>query len=233
MSQVREYIEQRERDFTLTPNSFDVAEEVKYIRFMFDNVRDDIEANRPDRFIGLGGSKHNHLSTGPSGLAMPAGSMNGLSRMNTGKGRVDSGLSDGLYKMKEKVDGLHKEAEANGSAATSEVNHMRMTLTDDLGQLKNRLREKMSEIEGFEKDIYSHSRKVVESKEAELEKSAEDKIKDMRDLEKDIESYGRQAVEKKGHEVEVRATDAAVDVTGRIQATLEVKDPFKEEKGDL
>jgi hypothetical protein len=230
---VREYIEQRERDFTLGSNSLDVAEEVKYIRFMFENVREDIEANRQDRFIGLGGPKHNHLSTGPSGLAMPAGSMNALSRMNTGKGRVDSGLSDGLYRMKERVDGLHKDAEAYGSAATSEVNHMRMTLTDDLDQLKNRLREKMSEIEGLEKDIESHGRKVVESKQAELEKRAEDKIKEMGDLEKDIESYGRQTVEKKEHEVKVRATDAGVDAAGRIQATLEVKDPFRDEKRDV
>ena len=189
---MREYIEQRERDLTLGPDTVDVSEEVKYIRFMFENVREDIEANRPDRFIGLGGPKHNHLSAGPSGLALPAGSTNALSMMNTGKGRVDSGLSDGLYRMKEKVDGLQKDGEAYGSTASSEA------------------------------------QKVIESKEAELRKEAEDKIRESGDLEKDIESNGRQTVEKKVHEAEVRATDTA----GRIQATLEVKDPFREEKRD-
>lgn len=226
---MREYIEQRERDLTLGENDLDVAEEVRYIRFMFENVRDDIESNRPDRFIGSSGPRNNHLSAGPATLALPAGSVNALSRMNTVQRRMNSGLSDGLYRMKEKVDGVQKEAEAYGSAATSEVNHVRTTLTDDLGQLKSRLRERMSEIEGLEKHIESRGREFAQSKEAELRKGAEDRVEELGDREKDIESYGRQ----KEQEVEMTATNAVVDAAGRIRATLEIKDPFNEEKREL
>ena len=214
---------------------------------MFENVREDVNANRPDRFIGSGVSRRSQTMTG---LALPVSSSNPLYRTDTA-GRIDAGLSDGLFQMKEKVV---KDAEGYGSAATSEVNHMRSALTDDLGQLKGRLRQKMSEIEGLEKDIESHGQRVFESKEAELSKGAQDKIKEMgKDLwgilssetfakyakqfpgdhEKEIESYGRQTIEKKEHEAEMKATDATVDAAGRIQATLEFKDPFRGEKRDF
>ena len=195
---------------------------------MFENVREDVNDNRPDRFVGSGASKRNRTFAGPSGLGLPAGSSNPLYRTDTA-GRIDAGLSDGLMRMKEKATGLQKEAEGYGSAATSEVNHMRSALTDDLSRLKGRLHQKMSEIEGLEKDIESHGQKVIESKEAELSKGAEDKVREIADLEKEIESSGRHPVEK----LEVKGTDAAVDAAGRIQPTLELKDPFREEKRDL
>lgn len=198
-----------------------VIEEVRYIRFMFENVREDVDANRPDRFIGSGTSKRSQTLAGPSGLGLPVGSSNPLYRTDTA-GRVDAGLSDGLFKMKQKVTDLEKGVEGYGSATTSEVNHMRSALTDDLSRLKGRLHQKMTEIEGLEKDIESHGQKVFESKEDELRQGAGD-------LEKEI----FQAVEKKEHEVEVKATDATVNAAGRIQATLELKDPFREEKRDL
>jgi hypothetical protein len=145
---------------------------------MFENVREDINDNRPDRFIGSGSQKRSHMLAGSPGLGLAVTRSNPLYRTETAD-RVDSGLSDGLLKMKEKVTGLHKDVETYGSAATSEVNHMRSALTDDLSRLKGRLRQKMSEIEGLEKDIESHGQKVIESKEAELSKGADDKMKEM------------------------------------------------------
>lgn len=198
---------------------------------MFEDIREEIEANRPDRFIGLGGPKNNQTSGGPVGLANAAGSATPL---RPELARMDSRFSDGLLKIKEKVSGLNKEMEAYGSAASSEAFHVRANVTDDLGRLKSRLRAKMSEIETLEKDIESHSQKMVAKKEAELAKSAQDKVKEMADLEKAIESYGQEEVGKAEREVEVRATDAAVDASGRVRTTLEVKDPFNnDEKRDL
>lgn len=198
---------------------------------MFEDVREEIEANRPDRFIGLGGPKNNQTSGGPVGLANAAGSTTPL---RPELARMDSRFSDGLLKMKEKVSGLNKEMEAYGSAASSEAFHARANVTDDLGRLKSRLREKMSEIETLEKDIESHSQNLVAKKQAVLQKGAQDKVKEMADLEKAIESYGREEVGRAEREVEVTATDAAVDASGRIKATLEVKDPSnREEKREL
>lgn len=196
---------------------------------MFENVREDIEANRPDRFVGMGGQKTVHLSAGQPGREGDNPSGLWKSNTNVGLQRADTGLSEGFLKMKEKISDL-KDV---GSATTSEAHHLRSTLNDDLLNLKSQLRQKMSEIERLERDVEAESQRAFQAKHAELSRRAENKVTEMADLEKEIESYGRQEVEKKEHDIEVKATDAAADASGRIQATLELKDPFKEEKRDL
>lgn len=53
-SKVREYIEQRERDFATGRNlDMDLTEEISIIEGMYENVRKDIEANTPDSYVSL------------------------------------------------------------------------------------------------------------------------------------------------------------------------------------
>ncbi|KAH0550943.1 hypothetical protein GP486_007692, partial [Trichoglossum hirsutum] len=49
-SKVREYIEQREREFGLDGCTLDVEEEVRAVELMYEDVRADVEANAPDNF---------------------------------------------------------------------------------------------------------------------------------------------------------------------------------------
>lgn len=199
---------------------------------MFENVREDIEANRPDRFVGTGPSQRNHLASGQPGTG--GSNMNALSRSNTLLQTAGTGIADGLGQLKAKVSDLQKDF---GSATTSEVHHVQSAMNDDLARMKSSLRRKMSEIENLERDIEHQSRKAVQNKEAELARNAGQKIRETEDhaemLEKEIESYGRHTFNEKQHEMEVTATNAAVDAAGRIQATLELRDPFKEEKREL
>lgn len=232
-TKLREYIEQKERDLSL-PNDIDVAEEVRYIRWMFENVREDIEANRPDRFVGTGPSQRNHLTSGQPDRG--GSSVNALTRTNTGVQlqHAGTGLMDGLSQLKAKVSDLNKDF---GSATTSEVHHFQSTMNDDFGRLKSSLRQRLSEIESLERDVEAQSRRAIENKEAELSRKAGEKVYEaggeLGHLEKEIESYGRQTANEIQHEVEDKATDAAADALGRIQATLELRDPFKEEKRGL
>lgn len=53
-AKIREYIEQRERDFTFPNSGLNVNEEVEKIRQMYEDLRLDIENNRPDRFVSSG-----------------------------------------------------------------------------------------------------------------------------------------------------------------------------------
>ena len=230
-TKVREFIEQKERDLSL-PNDIDVAEEVRYIRWMFETVREDVEANRPDRFVGSGPSQRNHLSSGQPDRG--GNNVNALSRSNTLLQNAGTGMTEGRSQLKAKVSDLHKDF---GSATTSEVHHFQTAMNDDLARAKNSLRQRISEIENLERDVEAKSRQAIENKEAELNRKAGQKMRETEDhaemLEKEIESYGQHTFDEKQHEVEIKATDAAVDAAGRIQATLELRDPFKEEKRDL
>ena len=53
-SKVREYIEQRERDFACSMEDLNLSDELATIEMMYENVRKDIEANTPDSYISIG-----------------------------------------------------------------------------------------------------------------------------------------------------------------------------------
>ncbi len=53
-SKVREYIEQRERDFARGLEDLNLSDELAVIESMYENVRKDIEANTPDSYISIG-----------------------------------------------------------------------------------------------------------------------------------------------------------------------------------
>ncbi|MCJ1385368.1 hypothetical protein MMC17_008490 [Xylographa soralifera] len=63
---VREYMEQREREFERMDCPLDVEEVVKKVEDMYEEVRQDVEANEPDKYTSTGQLKRNEgLSPGP------------------------------------------------------------------------------------------------------------------------------------------------------------------------
>ncbi|MCJ1318185.1 hypothetical protein MMC15_003513 [Xylographa vitiligo] len=63
---VREYMEQREREFERMDCALDVEEVVKEVEDMYEEVRQDVEANEPDKYTSTGQLKRNEgLSPGP------------------------------------------------------------------------------------------------------------------------------------------------------------------------
>ena len=222
-AKVREYIEQRERDLSYD-YSIDVLKEVKIIRDMFEEVRADVELNQPDRFVSVGNIGKRPVTVAP-GPALSGG--NEQSRIEDRMHRMESGLSDGFSRLKEKVGGIEKDIERYGSAASSEVHNVRNQVADDVGRLKNRLQERMAEIAQIERELSYQSQKMAESKEAEFDKKAEHTIREVGEREREIESSGRDAAERTAREVEVVTADAVRDAEGRIRATLEVDDQFR------
>lgn len=57
-SKVREYIEQRERDFARGMEELDLSDEVAIIEAMYENVRKDVEANTTDSYISIGSGRN-------------------------------------------------------------------------------------------------------------------------------------------------------------------------------
>ncbi|MCJ1393674.1 hypothetical protein MMC18_006550 [Xylographa bjoerkii] len=65
-SKVREYMEQREREFEHEDCLLDVGKEVQTVEHMYEEVRQDVEANEPDKYTSTGQLKRNDgLSPSP------------------------------------------------------------------------------------------------------------------------------------------------------------------------
>ena len=56
-AKVREYIEQRERELSADPCELDVEEEIMIIERMYEDVRQDVEANTPDSYVSISALK--------------------------------------------------------------------------------------------------------------------------------------------------------------------------------
>ncbi|KAH0541386.1 hypothetical protein FGG08_004150 [Glutinoglossum americanum] len=64
-TKVREYIEQRERDFGLESCRLNVEEEVRIVETMYEEVREDVEANTPDSYTSSQARKTRGVSPRP------------------------------------------------------------------------------------------------------------------------------------------------------------------------
>ena len=178
-SKVREYIEQRERDLTCPGVHFDVHEQVDIIRNMYEEVKGDIEANSPDRFVAIGNLRPRSPPVNPApalGLAELSG--NKVSQNANGRlYRLATGLSDETHNIKGKASSLGKELgdveediEGHGHVAASRV------LSSRLEDLKSIVEEKLRDIRHLERQIGSHVRDGVDPTEqhaGQLEKGVE------------------------------------------------------------
>lgn len=207
-SKVREYIEQRERDLSIG-NNIDISEEISIIRDMFEEVRADVEANQPDRFIGTG-SLSNRRPVVPPGPSIAGAHIR----------RISSTMSEPLKEkasdMRHTFDSIDKEVEVLGATTGSQAHNFRMHLVDDIGQLKNVVQEKMREVAQLERQIVEHGKKFLERKEGEVQ----DKVKEVDELEKTLESDGRRVLSGSDNAVHRYTLDNMND--GEVKAGLDL-----------
>ncbi|KAF2279428.1 uncharacterized protein EI97DRAFT_371271, partial [Westerdykella ornata] len=62
---VREFIEQRERDFSRPDCPLDVYEVVRVVEAMYEDVKADIQTNTPDNFVSVGDLRNRRTATNP------------------------------------------------------------------------------------------------------------------------------------------------------------------------
>ncbi|KAF2841042.1 hypothetical protein M501DRAFT_902223, partial [Patellaria atrata CBS 101060] len=63
---IREYIEQREREFTRPDCDLDVLQTVETIENMYEEVKADIQTNTPDNFVSVGDVRNRKSPTHPA-----------------------------------------------------------------------------------------------------------------------------------------------------------------------
>ena len=123
-----------QRDLGICDHDIDVHAEVTIIRSMYEEVKADIEANTPDRFVGT------------SGLGARSSTMGPAPALAGGYGKAVSGsvggVISGLRDARSKIEDMAKDID--GSEASSEINRARGRIVDDVSLLKGKLQQKLT-----------------------------------------------------------------------------------------
>lgn len=97
---IREFIEQRERDFSRPGCDLDVYAVVDIVEKMYDDVKVDLEATVPDRFAGFrGGQKGPHGTNGDTKIGLNALPRIGGERLSEKLKEIESGLGGKVKNM--------------------------------------------------------------------------------------------------------------------------------------
>lgn len=174
-----------QRDLGICDHDVDIQREVNIIRAMYEEVKADIEANTPDRFVGSSGLGARSSTMGPSPALAAAQS-------SAGAGTISSVIG-GLRDARNKVEDMAKDID--GSVASSEINRARGRLADDVSVLKSKLQQKLKEVEelekGVEDEVTTQAKMVIRVGEKEAYDLGESGRKELADMEKDVEEAAR------------------------------------------
>lgn len=187
-SKVREYIEQRERDFARGMEDLDLAEEVGIVERMYESVRRDVEANTPDSYVSIGRGRG-----GNAGVVEP------LPSLSRNKERKMEGLE---RRVAEEAEVLRKEG---GGVAGWRDEAMRFVEDRFGGTVEEIERRLKGAVDSKGQEIESQVKGAVESKAGEMEqkfKGAEDRVVgEVAAKEKDVEDKFREIAEKAAEKV--------------------------------
>ncbi|KAF2691016.1 hypothetical protein K458DRAFT_412333 [Lentithecium fluviatile CBS 122367] len=146
---VREYIEQRERDFSRPDCALDVYEIVRVIEAMYEEVKADVQTNTPDSYISVGDIRaRGTASTHP---------IPNLSRLhgvsNTPEGKLRELEMKYGPKVAEFLEGVAKKEEERLRAFDSQVQEQRDDFLRTGDRIADGVEKQGSRIAEFEKDV--------------------------------------------------------------------------------
>ncbi|EME80707.1 uncharacterized protein MYCFIDRAFT_79907 [Pseudocercospora fijiensis CIRAD86] len=164
-AKLREYIEQRERDFSFgVLGRDDVMKEVDHIRTMYDFVRSDIETNTPDRFVGVN------------------------NRMNAPERPARTLSTDSLSKRW--TNGFNeKQAQANVA-----LNQAQTSASGFFGKaqgIKEMLEQQLRDLGQMEKEIESHGQNMAKEKKQGIAAQVEHAVKEIGNFGQELEAKAK------------------------------------------
>ncbi|KAI5364169.1 hypothetical protein Slin14017_G061330 [Septoria linicola] len=191
-TKVREYIEQRERDFSFGLLGHQhVLGEVERIREMYDAVRMDISNNTPDRFVGTMGQVKAPALQQPAMI-----------------GDVQSAGKGYLKAFDE------KQAEAN--AAMNKVQNQASELFAQARGIKEMLGNRVHDLGQLEKAIESNGQKMVSEKKQGIAAQVEHAVEEIAHLGKELQAKATDAAAEK----QQQAGDAISGSTDTARAAI-------------
>ncbi|KAF2654860.1 hypothetical protein K491DRAFT_599913 [Lophiostoma macrostomum CBS 122681] len=169
---VREYIEQRERDFSRPDCRLDVYEVVRAIESMYEECKADVQSNYPDNYISVGDIRNRSMLTAPHTPKLANGM--GASKIQELELKYGPRIADLL-------EGLaHKEEDR--------LKHLEKAVGDEFDTRRSRAVDIQRHLE---KDLEAGTARAVgagRGVEAALEDARERAVRDVRDLEKEAKA---------------------------------------------
>lgn len=121
-SKVREYIEQRERDFAGAHlDETTLREEIAIIERMYENVRKDVEANTPDSYVSMSQAGRSSGTDPPPSLAR--GLESAKRRMQADKRQVETNVEEKVHSTEDKLFSVAEKAAEKVLSLTQKHEH--------------------------------------------------------------------------------------------------------------
>lgn len=152
---IREFIEQRERDFMRTGHNLNVYEVIETIEKMYNNLKADIELNTPDSYTSLTNQRRvgdNEKDTNVGGIDISK-----LESLATKLKGLD-GLSAGLTK---KADEAQKAIHEHEKQIGDEVENLKQSVVRDVQDHKARLDTEARDREARAREAISEGKRAV------------------------------------------------------------------------
>lgn len=179
---IREFIEQRERDFSRPDCAMDVHGVVDKVEKMYDEVKADLEASQQDRFAGNSTRKSTLHGEQPAPIyAYPTMTIPGMNALNEKAQEVQTGFGSRIKNL------------------TSEITHYAHEARDVVKEMeakKERVREGANkELEEYveKRDRLEHT---IENKVNDLAEDIGEKAHEVEQIARDAEARQREAVDK-------------------------------------
>jgi len=168
---LRQYIEERERDFYLGIPGLDVHDEVEKVRRMFEDIRTDIETNTPERFVSV-----TQIRT----AAAAAQTQHAIQR-------PQPSFSTDSYRK------TFNEKEAEVQGAVHKAQDTAHGVFSNLSHLKDVMSDKINEAKQMEKAFEERGRYMADEKKRDLEKGIQSTVSEVGDVARGIEHDARAA----------------------------------------
>ncbi|KAF2728826.1 hypothetical protein EJ04DRAFT_590362 [Polyplosphaeria fusca] len=156
---IREYIEQRERDFSRPDCKLDVHEIVHVIEQMYEEAKADVQSNTPDNYISISDIKARQSATNPQIPKVQGAHVQGkVKKLQDLELKYGHKITDFLetiaHKEEERLRALEKGIEHNAKGRVGEVAGFARDYEKDFEARKGRAEASVTEVgRDFERDV--------------------------------------------------------------------------------
>jgi hypothetical protein len=158
---VREYIEQRERDFSRQDCSLDVNEIVSTIEAMYEQVKADIQSNTPDNYISVTDMRARATATVPTTPHSTA--RNKLEELELKYGhKVTDFLESLAHKEEERLKRIETDIDTSKARALAALQEGRHTVLGTQVQLEKELEDAKVGVRDWSNDMQNKGVSIAE-----------------------------------------------------------------------
>ncbi|KAF2757430.1 hypothetical protein EJ05DRAFT_389251 [Pseudovirgaria hyperparasitica] len=156
---VREYIEQREREFGVETCTLVVEEEARIIELMYENVRADVEANVPDSYTSV--TRAGRLDTARV-APLPAIGESHRTIASTAGGFGEKVAEGGHHGLARGLDAVHRGIERINEKMHHHADHGQQELQEGLGRGQQAIHERLSRSQSALESTFTRGQRTVD-----------------------------------------------------------------------